>query len=178
MWYVRHAAIFNLGIQIEILIGMIRGECPTSNSISDCIFNSIVEPKAFCLGPLLMHNTLLEFFYGFLPRWVFFEPCLHVLPAPLPSNHSYHPLPLNCSHFISPLFYTFLYFLASFLHPPLLPIVSQTLPPYPHFLIFVQFMVILLLPSPYPTIWYPITCFPTSQPLDSPSQPLASGFPP
>jgi hypothetical protein len=73
-----------------------------------------------------MPNTLIEFPMVFLPQA---SPIWHLvfmffLPPP-PTNHSHLPFSINCSHFISPLFYTYPHFLPSFLHPPFPPIVSQ-----------------------------------------------------
>ena len=117
---------------------------PTSNSISDCteFYIQFWCLKLFFLAPLVMPNMLLEFSMVFLPQmslawhlvFMFFLP-----PPPHPIIHT--SLFLNCCHFIYPWFYTYSHFFASFLHP--LPIVSQTLPPYPHFRFFVQFMVAL-----------------------------------
>jgi hypothetical protein len=69
--------------------------------------------------------------YGFLtPSESHLAPCFHVLPTTTP-HHSHLPFSINCSHFISPSFYTYKHLLPSFLRPPFPPIVSQPKPCIP-----------------------------------------------
>lgn len=80
-----------------------------------------------------MLNTLLEPPMVFLPQvsLIWHLVFMFFLPPP-PIIHT----SLNCSHFISPLFYTYTNSLPPFLLPPFPPNVSQPLPPYSHFCFF------------------------------------------
>src|ERR1700677_1489316 len=62
-----------------------------------------------------------------------------------PLHHSHLPFSLNCSHFISSLFYTYTHLLPPFLHPPLPPIVSHPQPCLP-ILIFAFLFILWLSP--------------------------------
>ena len=123
---------------------------PKSKSISGCteFYTCFWGLKFLDWPPLVMSNTLLGFSMVFLPQASLIWHHVFMFLPPLPIIH----ISINHSHFISLLFYTYSDLLPSFLHPPFPPIVSQTLPSYPHFRFFVHFMVILLLPPLTPTI--------------------------
>src|ERR1700683_2344309 len=83
-----------------------------------------------------------------------------------PLHHSHLPFSLNCSHFISSLFYTYTHLLPPFLHPPFPPIVSQLQPSRP-MLIFAFLFILCLSPCSHhhlPLFDIQLHCFPLPSP--------------
>src|ERR1700689_3232095 len=113
-----------------------------------------------------MHNVLLESHMILLPKVSLIWHLVFMFFLPHP-HHSHLPFALNCSHFISSLFYTYTHLLPCFLHPP-------SLSSFPLF--FGSFYG-----YPLATITTPhclISNYIVSHPLDGPFHPPASACPP
>ena len=120
-----------------------------------------------------MHNVLLESHMILLPQVSLIGHLVFMFFLP-PPHHSHLPFALNCSHFISPLFYTYTHLPPCFLHPPFGPNPNPaSLSSFPLFCSFYSY--------PFVTItipYYLISNYIVSHPLDSPSHPPASACPP